>query len=60
MPLLDRKIYFYDPEKSCFPVKRPQSPVLDGHYEKVTKAANKYFYIPSFLPSGIKGAQVVS
>lgn len=53
MPLLDRKIYFYDPEKSCFPVKRPQSPVLDGHYEKVTKAANKYFYIPSFLPSGI-------
>jgi len=39
MPLLDRKIYFYDPEKGCFPIKRP-APKMEGHYEVITKPAN--------------------
>jgi hypothetical protein len=59
MPILDRKIYYYDPEKACFPIKT-QLPPVEGHYEKITRKANKYFYITSLLPSGIQGAQVVN
>lgn len=59
-PLRSRKIYFFDPEKSCFPIKKETTVELPvGHFELVTKNANKYFYTEGFEPSGVKGAVVV-
>lgn len=59
-PLRSRKVYFYDPDRSCFPqhVVRPEN-VIDSHYEKITKNVNKYFYVEGQVPSGLKGAIVV-
>lgn len=60
-PLRDRKVYFYDPEKSCFPIKKQKkaAPEQNYHFEKITKNVNKYFNPMGFTPSGIKGALVV-
>jgi len=35
-------------------------PIPEGHYEKVTKDVNKYWFTEGFSPSGVKGALVVS
>ena len=37
MPLLDRKIFYYDPEKACFPIKKQAPKRDDGHFEKIIK-----------------------
>ncbi len=59
-PIRKRKIYFYDPERSCFPEKsRKEEEVVDDHYEKITKNVNKYFFVEGQVPSGVKGALVV-
>jgi len=54
-------VYFYDPERSCFPQHDLKSQnLIDSHYEKITKNANKYFFVNGDKPSGFKGAIVVS
>jgi len=59
-PIRKRKLYYYDPEKSCFPDKsKKEDDIIDNHYEKITKNVNKYFFVEGQVPSGVKGALVV-
>ena len=60
-PIRSRKVYYFDPAKACFPyLGKVALQIPEGHFEKVTKDANKYWFNEGFKPSGVKGALVVS
>lgn len=58
-PLHDRIVYYYDRQKDC---EYPYIPDMDdtGHWEKVEKKVDRYFYVSGDQPSGLAKAFVVS
>jgi len=55
-----RPVFHYDHEKYCGPDPVLEPPKPQGHYEKVVKAATKFFYVNGPTPSGLPNAFVVS
>jgi len=58
-PLNGRPVFHFDHEKQCGPEKNIES-MDDGHFEKIKKTLNKYFYVADDKPSGIPNASRVS
>jgi len=48
--LRNRKVFYYDRERSCVPYKDP-TPKDNGHWEKVVKDVERYFYVKGAKPS---------
>lgn len=55
----DRKVFFYDREKSCVPFFEPEHKET-GHWEKVIKDVDRYFFVKGAKPSEVPNAYVVS
>lgn len=47
----NRKVFFYDREKSCVPYKDPKDKKEVGHWEKVVKDVDRYFFVKGAKPS---------
>ncbi len=62
MPLNGRNIYYFRvPKDQLKALKKEVSPpVKVGHYEKVIKKINNYYFVNNDKPSGMPGALVVS
>lgn len=43
-------MFYYDREKSCVPYKDP-TPKDNGHWEKVVKDVERYFFVKGAKPS---------
>jgi len=52
-------VFFYDREKSCVPYKDPAAKD-EGHWEKVVKDTDRYFYVKGANPSQVPNSFVVS
>jgi hypothetical protein len=59
-PLNGRPVFHYDHQKNCGPDPKKPEPKPSGHYEKIMKAATRYFYVNGMEPSGLPNAFVVS
>ena len=60
-PLNGRNVFHYEKAEECNLLHRnPVRPKRHGHYEKVNKKINQYFYVNNSKPSGLPGALVVS
>lgn len=55
----NRKVFFYDREKSCVPYKDPKAKET-GHWEKVVKDVDRYFFVKGAKPSQVPNSFVVS
>ena len=61
MPLNGRNVYYLNVPKDELTIKTPTAPVKpQGHYEKVSKTINNYYYVNNQNPSGMPGSYVVS
>jgi hypothetical protein len=56
----DRKIFFYDRTKSCVPYVQPDDVKPKGHWEKIVKDVDRYFFVKGAKPSEVPNAYVVS
>lgn len=52
-------MFFYDREKSCVPYKEVETKEK-GHWEKVVKDVDRYFYVKGAKPSEVPNSYVVS
>lgn len=59
-PLNGRPVFYYDSIKYCGPEPQDEKPRDVGHYEKITKTVQNYFYVNNDKPSGLPSALVVS
>lgn len=60
-PISNREVMYFDKMNSCEPYVEKKTDVkMQGHFEKVEKKVNKYFYVDSDKPSGIPQAFVIS
>lgn len=57
-PINGRPVFHYDHEKYCGP--DPQKPPEVGHFERLKKVMNNYFYVSGKKISGLPNAFVVS
>jgi len=61
MPLNGRNVYYNKIPKDEIIIKKPPVSVKpSGHYEKVVKKINNYYYINNQNPSGMPGSLIVS
>lgn len=58
-PLNDRIVYYYDRQKDCEYPYKPDSDEM-GHWEKVEKKVDRYFYVTGDKPSGLAKSFVIS
>lgn len=58
--IYDRKVYFYDKKHDCENPYKDDADGFKGHWEKVDKKVDRYFYIGGANPSGIPNSFVVS
>jgi carbonic anhydrase len=61
-PLNGRNVFYYNVPKEDLSVlkKRFDAPKVQGHYEKVVKNINNYYWVNNNKPSGMPGSLVVS
>lgn len=64
-PLNGRAVFHYDFNKYECPeltnkLNKKNKETKSGHYEKITKNAEKYFYVPGFEPSGLPNSILVT
>lgn len=59
-PLNGRAVFHYDHVKYCGPDPPKEKVKPKGHFEKVIKKLNTYFFVEGQQPSGVPGAFLVS
>jgi hypothetical protein len=59
-PLNGRSVFYYQAQEDASLIVKVKAPKPDGHYEKITKKINNYYFVNNSSPSGMPGALVVS